>query len=134
MQNGSISKWKARTLPDKRKGAAVLIKSGYLRRSIRITHQSQEMVAVGTSAPYAQIHNEGGKVKKEVYVPAFKRRGYKRKTQSGTQQVKPHNVQGHNRQLNLNMPKRQFLGHSPDLMKSIERKYLRAIDKIVNNL
>ena len=41
------------------KGRAILIDTGRLRRSIRITQVSQMTVTIGTDVPYAKAHNEG---------------------------------------------------------------------------
>ena len=40
---------------------AILVKTGDLRRSIRIVAKTADSVTIGTDLPYAQIHNEGGK-------------------------------------------------------------------------
>lgn len=45
---------------------ALLIKTGRLRRSIRIVSASKSAVVIGTDVPYAQIHNEGGTVQPTV--------------------------------------------------------------------
>jgi phage gpG-like protein len=43
-------------------GRAILVKSGRLRRSIRIISSTLNSVTVGTDVPYAQAHNEGGEI------------------------------------------------------------------------
>jgi phage gpG-like protein len=43
-----------------RKGTrATLVKSGTLKRSIRVTKTSGFDIAIGSDLPYAQVHNEG---------------------------------------------------------------------------
>lgn len=39
---------------------AILVKSGDLKRSIKVLSKTQDSVTLGSDLPYAQIHNEGG--------------------------------------------------------------------------
>ena len=50
--------WKA-VRNEKRKGAAILIKTGRLRRSIRIVKMNASSVSIGSDVPYAEVHNDG---------------------------------------------------------------------------
>lgn len=45
-------------------GRAILVKSGNLRRSIRVLASSINEVTIGSDLPYAQIHNEGGRMRR----------------------------------------------------------------------
>ncbi|SFF31970.1 phage virion morphogenesis protein [Thermoflexibacter ruber] len=45
-----------------RQGRGLLIKSGKLRRSIRVASISADTVTIAAKEPYAQIHNEGGQI------------------------------------------------------------------------
>ena len=45
---------------DRTERRGVLIKTGALRRSIRILRIGQDIVQIGSEIPYAQIQNEGG--------------------------------------------------------------------------
>ena len=57
----SLDPWDARkSKATKDEGRAILIKTGRLRRSIRIISITPYSVTVGTDVPYARIHNEGG--------------------------------------------------------------------------
>ena len=132
--NGVLRKWPQREQPDYRPGGALLVKSGRLRRSIKITLQTQQKVAVGTNVPYAQAHNEGADITGQVFVPAFRRKQHKRKVNGKTQNVAASTVKGHNRKMNTHLPQRRFMGPSPDLMKSIEREYAKELDKIVRQI
>lgn len=40
-------------------GRKLLVKSGDLRRSIRIRKVSKKIISLATNVPYAQVHNEG---------------------------------------------------------------------------
>lgn len=121
-QNSGEKNWKARK-PNrdskKRQSRAVLIDSGRLFRSIRITQKTRNSVRVGTDVPYAKVHNEGfkGKVKQRVRRHTRTRRG------------NSHSVKSHNRNMKLNIPKRKFLGKSYILNRRIARRVVRLIKK-----
>lgn len=59
---GSTEKWEPRKDNTKGAGRAILVKTGRLRRSLkpRPTHDTARVVA---SAPYAAIHNRGGRIR-----------------------------------------------------------------------
>jgi phage gpG-like protein len=84
--------------------------SGRLKRSIRKISVTQNSLTIGTDVPYAQIHNEGGTIKKTVTVKSHSRN---RNGSSAT-------VESHERKMNTIMPKRQFIGESAQLMHKIE--------------
>lgn len=139
---GALDRWPARNQPDYRKGGALLIKSGRLRRSISLRQANSTRVVVGTDVPYAKAHNEGADIQGTAFVPAHMRKAHKvkshtksvfgRKMRVPTHTRKAAKVTGHSRQMNTKIKKRQFIGHSQDLMLSIEREYTRHLKKIVN--
>lgn len=142
--NGRLERWEQRKQPDYRKGGALLIKTGKLRRSIRVMRADMGAVIVGSDDPKAAGHNNGVDIEKQVTVPAHTRRSHKRKGYSRTiggrrQRVRAHavaagKVGAHSRKMKLKLPRRQFIGHSPDLMKSIEREYSHLITEQFNKL
>jgi len=93
---------------DKRKGRALLIDSGRLRRSIRITRITTDSVAIGTDVKYAKAHNEGVSIGVIQTVRSFTRK-------NGV------GVSAHTRRVNIRIPKRQFIGPSPYLNARITR-------------
>jgi len=115
------------------KGRAVLVKTGRLKRSIRITRKGKDFVAIGSDVPYAKAHNEGAKIRgtakvkshkrkygfydEEVSAPGARKEKFERK-HTGVSQVT-----AHDRQMNTNLPKRQFMGPS----KILKRKILRQV-------
>jgi len=131
--NGRLEKWEKRKVPDKRKGAAVLKKTGRLQRSIRTVEANRRRVVTGTDVEYAEAHNEGADLKGTATVPAHNRRAHKYKahTRAGVRvkggRRKAAQVSSHRRQMNTEIKKRQFIGHSPDLMKSIDREFIRQV-------
>ena len=100
--SGGIARVRRKSLGSR----AILVKTGDLRRSVRVISKSYRSIVVGSDLPYAQIHNDG------------KRTGYA--------YVKPHkrsdgsNVSGFSRK--LRMPKRQFIGHSNKLIRQLRAK------------
>jgi phage gpG-like protein len=126
--------WKDRKNPLSKKngGRAILIKSGRLRRGIRMTSVSFTSVTVGVNLPYAAAHNNGFKgienvrahQRKIKYKSQFTdlsntdgtgKRGKKRVRT----QVYQTDVKAHSR--NMRMPQRQFLGDSPYLRRNLLR-------------
>lgn len=109
--DSSLKKWDKRN-PDTRPGGAILIKSGALRRSIKIRRSNFSKILIGSYLPYSKVHNEG--FKGSVSVKSYS-------TRTGRQ------VRSHARQMNT--PKRQFMGNSRKLMQIHEKTILKAIDK-----
>ncbi|QSS96598.1 phage virion morphogenesis protein [Psychroflexus sp. ALD_RP9] len=114
---------------EKRKRKArgsTLVQSGRLKRSIRIIRKGRFYVKIGTDVPYAQIHNEGGKINKTVTV-----KQHKRKNRSSTRRraTGVSTVRSHTRKMNTNIPQRQFLGPSKFLARSIEMGMKKRLDK-----
>lgn len=108
-----------------RKGRGILTDSARLRRSIRKVAQTKNYIVIGTDVPYAQIHNEGGRFRATQRVKAHERKTHKRNGVS----IKAHKVNGFSRTINVNMPKRQFLGNSAILAKRIDRIALSEFSK-----
>ncbi len=123
-------------------GRAILIKSGRLRRSLRIASASAgqvRLVAGNQDVPYAGIHNEGGTITGTASVSAHSRRlfesdevskpGAKKakyvKIHTGTVQVK-----AHTRKMNTHIPRRQFMGNSQKLMERVDRKFFDGMNQL----
>lgn len=138
----SAKKWEPRKNPKKGRGRSILVKSGRLRNSVRILQADFNQIVVGSSLPYAQAHNDG--FKGTVQVSAHKRdttaktKVYDtrsmniktRKHKSKTVRVRTGSttVKSHSRKVNL--PQRQFLGHSSLLNAKLDRVIVKEIDKI----
>ncbi len=106
-----------RWTPRKRKArGSLMVKSGRLKRSIKKIASGEAYVIIGTDVPYAKAHNEGGTIKKAVYVKAHTR---KRNGRSG----KPAKVTSHTRNINMKLPKRQFMGKS----RALELRLMRHL-------
>jgi len=104
-------------------GRAILVKSGRLRRSLRIAYalpSQLRLVAGNQDVPYAGIHNDGGKLTGTVQVRSFER------SIKGKQQT----VQAHSRSLNITMPRRRFIGSSQKLMDRADRKFFSELNQL----
>jgi phage gpG-like protein len=110
--DGNLAKWKERRNKDT--GRATLVKSGALRRSIRL-RTGATWFEIYTDMPYAKIHNEGGTV-----VVSDKQRAFfwamHNKAQKSKRKKNPEKESDLWRRLalckTLTYPKRQFMGDS----------------------
>jgi phage gpG-like protein len=59
-ENESVQKWAARKKSEKGSSRATLVKSGALRRSIRIAYATLPKTSIISDLPYSYIHNYGG--------------------------------------------------------------------------
>lgn len=122
----TTEKWQKRKNPTKwgkrdDEGRALLVKTGKLKRSIRISRIVENSVYIqagGADVPYAKVHNEGfrGAVTQKV-------KPHVRKMKDG----KTQSVSEFERTIQQNIPKRKFLGYeaeSPYLRAKIKREAL----------
>ena len=108
----------------RQRGRALLIKTGALRRSLRVASASAgtvRLVAGNQDVPYAAIHNEGGRITGTVQVRSFERE---------PTFAKRHTVKAHTRQLNITMPRRQFMAPSQKLMDRVDRAFFVEMNKL----
>ena len=123
-----------------RKGRALLVDSGRLRRSIRRTEIGEDYAIIGTDVPYARVHNEGYKGNIKQTVKAHTRKISRkmkvaflnietRKTSTRTQRLRTGtaNVKSYKRTLNVNIPKRQFIGQSALLDRQLEKMITKEL-------
>jgi len=124
--------WQKRKVNNKKnQGRNLLIQSGRLRRSIKITNVSANTVTIGTDVPYAKAHNEG--FKGVVQVKEYTRNRYgKQKIGTGklrkngkermkTVQVITGNSTVKAHTMRMNLPRRQFMGQSAVLTQKLQR-------------
>jgi phage gpG-like protein len=106
----------------RRNKGAVLVDSGRLKRSIRKIEVSPTLVVIGTDVSYAKAHNNGFRGRKQV------KTYNKRSSKGNVYKVRAHTV-------NVNLPRRRFLGESAVLNQRIERmataEITRAIKKSI---
>jgi phage gpG-like protein len=107
---------------------ALLVQSGRLRGSFSY-ETARNQLTVRSDAPYAQIHNEGGRITAAVTVRAFTRK----RPRTGPFAAKGNptqNVREHTRNVDTAIPQRQFLGEHPELDKRLERLFFHQISRI----
>lgn len=128
----STDRWAKRKNPTKWGKAdetdrALLVKTGKLKRSIRVTRILNDRVwigAGGADVPYARAHNYGFKGTVKQNVNAFTK-----KMKSG----KTITVSAHSRKILQNIPQRQFIGgekDSPYLKARVRRVVLLELKQI----
>ncbi|MEM7372806.1 MAG: phage virion morphogenesis protein [Bacteroidota bacterium] len=128
--DNSFSRWPDRKRPEKGARRAVLVKSGRLRRSIRIINTTFNSVTVGTDVPYAKIHNEGGQVNVSQSVKRHDRKAHRRRVRGREQRVKAHSVKAHTRSFSATIPQRKYMGRSRLLTKRIVMHINKQIDNL----
>jgi phage gpG-like protein len=96
---------------------AILVKTGRLRRSLRISRLSTEEVVIGTDVPYAKVHNEGGMIN----VKAHNRRS-KRGNEFAV------------RAYIYKATQRKFIGASKQLDRKIENYFTDRVEAITNKI
>lgn len=131
-----LTKWKKRKRGDSSR--AILVKTGKLKRSIRIVRKTLTSVTIGSDVPYAIFHNQGASGTSSIASHASRGKGITtsirgsggfvggRFTRGRARRVTflgaEHQVSAHTRKANL--PKREFIGDS----KQLERKIITELD------
>lgn len=161
----TVQKWPGRKSDSgisKKKRRAILVQSGALKRSIRITAVGDGYVRVGSDRKYAQIHNEGGTIRATAKVSEHKRRLYSFDVQlkdsgstvrarkrdlmdsdagvkrrfKGIKVLKKNTayttVKAHSRSINMTMKPRRYMGNSAFLNKRIATLIEYNLKKIFN--
>ena len=99
-------------------GRALLTNTGNLRDSIRVLERKPLALTFGTSEPYAAIHNTGGIIK--VRVTERSRKFFWYMYKSTGQAHWKWMALTKKTELQIKIPKRQFIGESPYLTTQIE--------------
>lgn len=117
-QGATFQPWAPRKYAAKDKGRAILVKTARLKRSLQLSTVESLSFKVSTDVPYAKPHNEGLNQLVNQSVKAHSRKGKLGKTQQ---------VKAYSRAMQINMPRRQFMGESPVLTKQL-------IQRLTNDL
>lgn len=120
--NGTAHRWKARAKETRRSsGKRVLHATGLMQQSVRTTVNGRTATIGidGGKVPYAKLHNYGGRVVQHV------KPHHRKHPKTGRR----HQVRGFARK--IAMPQRQFLGFSPDILKSAERDIKKELERIL---
>lgn len=106
-------------------GRAILVKTGGLRDSIKITESNPDRVVLSATAKHAQIHNEGGTINIPVTDKMRKFFWYMyKRTKEGKWKGMALTKKSH---FNVKIPKRQFMGPSKTFDTHIENLFFKAI-------
>jgi phage gpG-like protein len=134
-----------------RQGRGLLIKSGKLRRSIRVQSISNDTVVIAAKEPYAQIHNEGGqiditpKMRRFFWAKYYEARGKIKTNKAGTAtNLNSRNV-GLSRDARtwrnlalkktpIKIKKRQFMGIGDALQKLIQKELQDTFKDLGNSI
>jgi phage gpG-like protein len=106
----------------------LLVKTGKLRRSIRIVRLTSTSVSIGSDMPYAQIQNEGGTThptisekSRKYFWAMYKKTGSQFwKNMATTKKTN----------LTVNIPARPFMKITPALRNIINRHILKRITEV----
>ena len=122
IEDGQLHPWEPRK-NGKDPGRPILQGIGRRRLSVSLRYikVGPYSALIGSDVPYAGVHNEGLRINATQRVHPFTRR-------DGVA------VKGFVRHIDFQMPKRQFVGESPDVYKSVERELFKAIEEITNKL
>ena len=148
-EDASIEKWQPRKRTNYRTRSgkvvddtnrAILVKTGDLRRSIKVLNKSYRSITLGSDLPYAQIHNDGGVINKSeskglMYYREIATNIATRNTLKRFAKRKGRNKATHAMEITIGahtikMPKRQFIGHSKKLIDRLRDK----LDKRIVNV
>ncbi len=141
IEKNRVEKWKPRKEWPGMKGRsrgkqrALLVKTGRLRRSIRVTQKGKGFVIVGTDVPYARAHNEGGEIKQTVNITAKMRKFFwARFYDTGDTMWKHLALKRTPIKRTINMPERKFMGLSEFLERRLEKNMEHEIEQIFRKI
>lgn len=115
-------KWAKRKKETRRtSGKRILSGTGYMQSNVK-AKAAQKQVRIGvdlSKVPYAQLHNEGGRVIQHV------RAHHRTHWKTG----KRYQVKAHSRKITI--PQRKYLGYSPDIEKIVKKELEYNLKKIL---
>lgn len=105
-----------------------LIDSGDLRESITGTAHS-DCVEISSDAPYAAIHNEGGRIQVTARMKAWAWHKYKETHKSVYEAIGKMRVGSY-----IEIPQRQFIGDHPAVDRAVEEIITENVDRYLDSL
>lgn len=141
------TKWKPRSREGR---GSLLVTTGRLRRGLR-SASSADTIRFSHDAPYAKIHNEGGKIKVTPKMRKFFWAMYYKNMQGVAFNIKTRETANKssrskndkatywrnmalNKKGEINIPKRQYIGSHPRVDKSVEKIVTTHITNYFKNL
>lgn len=119
----SFEPWQKRKDPDRRQGGAILVDTTFLRNSLHVLSENETDIEFGTHTAYAGVHNNGERLRTIQNVRGFHR----------TRKGKREQVQPHFRKQDAQFPKRQFIGHSTQMMNNLNDWIIEQIQTEFKN-
>ena len=129
---------KRKNEPKKRRGAALLVKSGVLKRGNRVKQADWTRVLLVNDTPYAGVHNEGFRgnqtVNEHSRIASRKvgtrigKRGNLLKSGRIKIRGKGHQVSSHIRHQNI--PRRRYMGNSAQLFRRLDRLIIAELMRL----
>lgn len=104
---------------DRDPGRAILIDTTFLRKSLSVINEDKKSIEFGTYVPYASLHNNGERMRVIQNVRAFTR----------TRKGKREQVKAHQRKIDTQYPKRQFIGESQQMNQHLDEWLIKEIEK-----
>lgn len=108
-------------------GRKVLIKSGFLMNSIQVFDANENKITFGSDAEHAEIHNNGGTIKVTLSPRARKYFWFMFKA-TGNSMWKAMALTK-KEVITIQIPKRQFIGHSNTFLNELDNWVLNEIEK-----
>lgn len=117
-----FQKWKKSIYPGARR---TMVRSGNTRRQIKKIQVSETRVVVGIANHnhYAKIHNEGGQI---LITPKMRRFFWAKYKETGREYWKNLAI---TKKTHIDIPKRQFIGNSIALEKTMDRMLINELKK-----
>jgi len=133
--DASLEVWPKRK-NDEDSGRGVLIgkQSGHLFKDIRVLSRTENSVSVGTTLPYARIHNEGGTINHPGGTAFFKKKGkicFVSNRAAGKLATEGHKLP-RTRAHAIRIPQRKFLGMSQVLTANLRKIVAAELRKVTN--
>lgn len=103
---------------------------GLLMNSIRVVRANWNSIVVaagGPHVPYARIHNEGGTIETTANIRAHTRRDHAARLRTGKVLRRGGPVRAHTRHILTYMPKRQYMGRSRALERTMRETITRTV-------
>lgn len=126
IKTSAVEKWKEKKQSWDRKRSrgkgSLLVKTGRMRRAIRITGKGRAWVMIGNDTPYAKAHNEGATINQVITItPKMRRFFWAMFYESGDVRWKYMALKRDPIRRTVNIPQRQFMGLSDFLNRRLEK-------------
>lgn len=124
-----LNPWEKRAQPSPRNSRKLLVDSGALSRSLTIRKQNwPDIIIASEGVDYARIHNEGGTLK--VLITESMRRYFWAMYYETGQEAYKYMAITKETYFKIEIPQRQFMGHSETLNERIHKEVREEIRKI----